>query len=109
MILELALFSGLFHHKHKQTQAQKDWDAEIKLNHDYVEYAAKGAKIFEEDKLYAQYERTEIDEFESQIYICMQDITDKDEKKLDKDTDILQDIGLKLMSLDHDLHKEFAI
>jgi hypothetical protein len=54
----------------------------------------------------AQYERPEIDAFERQIYVCVQDT---DPMQFDKDVDILIEDGNVLMALDRALEKENVI
>lgn len=116
MVIEALLFMSLFHHKDKKpvapevpaapTQEQKEWNRRIEIDHKVVADAIEGARAFEADKNFAQYERPEIDAFERQLFKCTQDT---DDKELDKDVDTLIDLGNAMQSMDDKLHHRQVI
>jgi hypothetical protein len=108
-VLFASLFSSLFHHKKKvtaPTAEQVAFAALIAEDEKVVANAITGAQAFEKDVRMAQYERPEIDAFERQIYVCVQDT---DPMQFDKDVDTLIEDGNVLMALDRALEKENVI
>lgn len=110
MLLETVLLLSLFHHKSKPTPGptpeQQAFSKVIAEDHKIILNAITGARAFEKDALMAQYERPELDAFEHQIFIC---VNDTDDHQLDKDVDILIELGDKLMAVDKALEKEEVI
>ncbi len=109
MILGAVLLISFFHHKPKPKAMSPDQEAFAKLieqDRKIVINGIDGAKAFEDDKKFAQYERPEIDAFEHQLFVCF---NDNDDIKLDNDVDTLMELGDKLMALDDALHKRYSI
>lgn len=104
-MFEFVLFLALFGHKHGPTSAEKERAALVEQDRQIVKNGIVGAKAFEEDVMYAQYEYPEISAFEQQIFKCTIDSDDQ----LDPDVDILIELGNELMALDKSLHHKLII
>lgn len=104
MIMEVLLFSSLFHHKPKPQQHSAEWF----VQRQYLARAVKGIQAYEDDVLYLQYEHVPMDAFEAQFQKAWEE-KDGPEDQFIEDMRALDKLGQVLDSTDRELHRENVI